>query len=228
MNKIIGISGLAGDGKDSLCNMLRPIFESSGFAFERIALADAIKDECKEALLSLYGIDPIVCSREDKARIRDFLVFHGKVKRIETQGTHWTSKVSNVISNLPAVESDRIICIPDIRHAEYEKDEVQWLKKNGGILIHVKKYNIENCYPYKRSYSIAVNDQEAIHTPKVEYHADFVLEWQDSSPLIPQDSYYCNESVAELFKMILSQINETKIPTKAQKKRKTIEKLKKI
>jgi len=58
MNKLIGISGLAGDGKDSLCNMFRQLFEERGYEFERIALADSIKEECKDALLSLYGIDP--------------------------------------------------------------------------------------------------------------------------------------------------------------------------
>ena len=36
MNKIIAISGLAGDGKDSLCDMLRELFESKGFEFETL------------------------------------------------------------------------------------------------------------------------------------------------------------------------------------------------
>ena len=36
MNKIIGISGLAGDGKDSLSTMLKALFEHDGFEFERM------------------------------------------------------------------------------------------------------------------------------------------------------------------------------------------------
>lgn len=228
MNKLIGISGLAGDGKDSLCNMLRALFEGIGYEFERIALADSIKEECKESLLSLYGIDPIICSREDKAKIRDFLVFHGKVKRIETNGTHWTKKVSEAISKLPKTKNDRIICIPDIRHAEYQNDEVYWLKKNGGILVHVKKYNIESASPFKKTFSIPVNNQEATHTPKVEALADYVLEWQDTSPKPPEDSYYSNRSVHELFSLIYDSLNETKSLSKSRKNKKNIENLRQI
>lgn len=228
MNKLIGISGLAGDGKDSLCNMLRALFEGIGYEFERIALADSIKEECKESLLSLYGIDPIICSREDKAKIRDFLVFHGKVKRIETNGTHWTKKVSEAISKLPKTKNDRIICIPDIRHAEYQNDEVYWLKKNGGILIHVKKYNIESASPFKKTFSIPVNNQEATHTPKVEALADYVLEWQDTSPKPPEESHFSKQSVYELFSLIYGSLNETKSLSKSRKNKKNIENLRQI
>lgn len=228
MNKLIGISGLAGDGKDSLCNMLRDLFEEMGYEFERIALADSIKEECKEALLSLYGIDPIICSREDKSKIRDFLVFHGKVKRIETRGAHWTNKISKTISELAKTKNDRIICVPDIRHAEYENDEVYWLKKNGGILIHVKKYSIESASPFKKTFSIPVNNQEATHTPKVEALADYVLEWQDTSPKPPEESHFSKQSVYELFSLIYGALSETKSSSKSRKNKKNIENLSQI
>lgn len=228
MNKLIGISGLAGDGKDSLCNMFRALFEEMGYEFERLTLADSIKEECKDALLSLYNIDPIICSREEKAKIRDFLVFHGKVKRIETSGTHWTKKLSNTIASLPKTKNNRIICVPDIRHAEYEKDEVYWLKKNGGILIHVKKYNIESASPFKKTFSIPVNNQEATHTPKVEALADYVLEWQDTSPKPPEESHFSKQSVYELFSLIYGALSETKSSSKSRKNKKNIENLSQI
>jgi hypothetical protein len=233
MNKIIGISGLAGDGKDSLCNMLRVLFEDSGYRFERMALADELKEECREALMSMYNINPIVCSREEKALIRDFLVFYAKVKREESKGTHWIGKLAKKISALPKTDVDRIICIPDIRHAQYEHDEAAWIKKNGGILIHVKKYQLEEIFTFKKSYSIPVNNEEATHTPKLEAIADFVLEWQDTSPVSPESSHFSKASVVELFKLVKEWLNAdspsaTKRPSKSQKTRKNIEKLKKI
>ncbi len=233
MNKIIGISGLAGDGKDSLCNMLRVLFEGSGYAFERMALADELKEECREALKSMYNINPILCSREEKALIRDFLVFYAKVKREESKGTHWIGKLAKKISSLPKIESDRIICIPDVRHAQYEHDEVAWIKKNKGILIHVKKYQLEEAFAFKKSYSIPVNNEEATHTPKLEALADFVIEWQDTSPVAPENSHFSRESVVELFILIRDSFlvdppKETKRLSKSQKTRKNIEKLKKI
>ena len=233
MNKIIGISGLAGDGKDSLCNMLRDLFESEGFAFERMALAEEIKEECREALMSMYNINPLTCSREDKATIRDFLVFYAKVKREESNGTHWVKKLDKKIKALPKSELDRIICIPDVRHAQYEKDEAQWIKKKKGILIHVKKYRIEEGVAFNKFYSIPVNSEEAHHTPKLEELADFVIEWQDTSPVAPENSHFSRESVVELFILIrdsflLDPPKETKRLSKPQKTRKNIEKLKKI
>lgn len=233
MNKIIGISGLAGDGKDSLCNMLRVLFEGSGYAFERMALAEELKEECREALMAMYNINPLSCSRDEKATIRDFLVFYGKVKREESKGTHWVKKLEKKIATLPKIELDRIICIPDIRYAQYENDEVAWIKKNKGILIHVKKYELEEAFTFKKSYSIPVNNQEATHTPKLEALADFVIEWQDTSPVAPENSHFSRESVVELFILIrdsflLDSPKETKRLSKSQKTRKNIEKLKKI
>jgi len=228
MNKIIGISGLAGDGKDSLCNMLRGLFESKGFEFERIALADELKEECREALLSMYNINPVICSRTEKAVIREFLVFYSKVKREESQGTHWVNKLAKKIKTLPKTKVDRIICIPDVRHAEYEKDEVAWIKKNKGILIHVKKYQIYELFAHAKFYSTPVNSEEAYHTPKLEELADFVIEWQDTSPIAPENSHFSKASVEELFRLIVETIGETKKPSKSQKLQKSIENLKKI
>lgn len=225
MNKIIGISGLAGDGKDSLCNLLRALFEEDGLQFERMAIADELKEECKQALLSIYNIDPITCSREEKDKIRDLLVFYAKVKREESKGTHWINKLGKRIQSLPKTEGDRIICIPDVRHAEYEKDEVAWIKKNKGILVHVKKYKIESSFPFKKTYSIPVNSEEAYHTPKLEEVADFVIEWQDTSPNPPEKSHFSKLSVVELYRLISGTFNETKNPTKSQKYKKNLENL---
>ena len=228
MNKIIAISGLAGDGKDSLCDMLKELFEGVGFEFERMALADELKEECREALLSMYNINPLSCSRREKAVIRDFLVFYAKVKREESKGTHWVNKLNKKIKALPKTKVDRIICIPDVRHAEYEKDEVAWIKKNKGILIHVKKYQIEESFTHNKFYSTPVNSEEAYHTPRLENLADFIIEWQDTSPTPPEDSHFSKASVVELFRLISETISETKKPSKSQKLQKNLENLKKI
>jgi hypothetical protein len=206
--------------------LLRVLFEDEGFQFERMAIADELKEECRQALLAMYNIDPVVCSREEKTKIRDFLVFYAKVKREESKGAHWINKLGKKIQALPKINEDRIICIPDIRHAQYEKDEVAWIKKNKGILIHVKKYKIESSYPFKKTYSAPVNNEEAFHTPKLEELADFVIEWQDTSPTPPEESHFSKLSVVELFRLILGSFNETKKPTKSQQFKKNLGNLK--
>jgi hypothetical protein len=165
---------------------------------------------------------------EDKSTIRDFLVFYAKVKREESSGTHWVKKLDKKIKALPKSKLDRIICIPDVRHAQYEKDEAQWIKKKKGILIHVKKYRIEEGVAFNKFYSIPVNSEEAHHTPKLEELADFVIECQDTSPIPPENSHFSKASVEELFRLIIETVGETKKPTKSQKLQKSIENLKKI
>lgn len=195
MNKIIGISGLAGDGKDSLFFLLKSFFEwNSKYRAKRIALADKLKEECRPALLDLYGIDILSCSREEKERVRDMMVFHGKMKRIETSGKYWTSLVEKEISESNC--KDTIFCIPDIRYSNYFGDEVDWIKRNHGTLIHVKKFkrnplSLGQFLLSDKVYTTPVNEEERKNTPKVEKLADYVIEWQDCYPQKPQDNEYC-------------------------------------
>lgn len=222
MKKIIGISGLAGDGKDTVCNLLNTFFASRGFYFERLSLADKLKQECSKAMLEMFGIDPLNCTREEKEIIRDYLVFYAKVKRIESRGKHWTSILDKIIKGdkIPHV-INKIYCIPDVRHGFYAEDEAQWIKKNGGILVHVKKFKIKNTFPYSIEYSSPVNEEEAFNTPIVERYADHVIELHDCSPNSPcYDLDYVN-AINETGKRILDSINETKFLHKSQKKTKT-------
>ena len=75
-NKVIGLSGIAGCGKDLFFSLL-----SKRLSCKRFALADELKQETKDILVPNYGIDPVTCGREDKDRIRPFLVFHGGLRR---------------------------------------------------------------------------------------------------------------------------------------------------
>ena len=131
MHKVIGISGVAGSGKDLFYSLL-----SRKINCERYALADNLKKEVKETSLKLYGIDSTNCSREEKNYIRPFLVSHGTMKRNQTDGTHWTKLLTKKIkedcfeylyesNNEP---TSRLACITDIRYDSFDKDEVFWLK----------------------------------------------------------------------------------------------------
>lgn len=222
MKKIIGISGLAGDGKDTVCNILGSFFRSNGFEFERLALADRLKAECSKALIEMFGIDPSNCSREEKEIIRDYLVFYAKVKRIESNGKHWTSILDKIIkSDKVNYINNKIYCIPDIRHGFYSQDEAQWLKRNNGILIHVKKFKIKSTSPYLIQYSDPINEEESFNTPIVERLADHVLELSDCFPEAPYKNPSYVKAVYEIGERILDSINGTKSHSKSQRKQKS-------
>lgn len=212
--KIIGISGLAGDGKDSLCGIFEDFFVDKGFGFDRLALADELKDECKAACKALFGVDPTCCTRKQKEKIRNYLVFYGKVFRENSKGEHWTARALKKIKR--SRRRKMIFCVPDIRHASYKNDECQWVKNNGGILVHVRKFKFKDqIIPYKgfksqRVYSCPVNCEEKSNDPKVRRLADFVLEWPDISPINPYQNTECVAAAKEVAKRIFDTFSEKK------------------
>ena len=138
--KIIGISGLAGAGKDLFFELCKEELSKKNFNSCRVALADKLKEECKEACLELFDIDPLNCDRQQKDKIRDFLVFFGLTKRLETEGTHWTSKanlkIKELSDNCSVHNVPNPVCfVTDIRYAKYPKDEHRWIKDQDGNIF---------------------------------------------------------------------------------------------
>jgi len=120
---MIGISGIAGAGKDLFCRLLLKEIKGA-----RIALADPLKEETRGFILQKYAIDIQNCTLEEKNRVRNLLVFYGGIKRYETKGEYWTNKAQKKVDGCRGTP-----IITDIRYAEYENDEVHWLKhKNVG------------------------------------------------------------------------------------------------
>ena len=175
---MIGISGIAGSGKDLFCKFLLKEIKGS-----RIALADPLKEETRGFILQKYGIDILSCSLEEKNKVRDLLVFYGGIKRYESKGTYWTDKAQKKADNCKHVP-----IVTDIRYAEYQNDEIHWLKaKNKGTLIHLRKYcEVETFGPQvKRVYFDPPNEDEKRNDPKIRDKADYCIEW----PHIENASY---------------------------------------
>jgi len=167
---MIGISGIAGSGKDLFCRVLLKEIKGT-----RVALADPIKEETRGFLLQKYGIDVSNCTLQEKNKVRDFLVFHGGLKRYETKGTYWTDLAQKKVDTIKGVP-----VITDIRYSEYENDEVNWLKgKNKGVLVHIRKYcELETFGPHvKRIYFDPPNEDESRNDPKLIDKADYCIEW---------------------------------------------------
>ena len=168
---MIGISGIAGAGKDLFCRLLLKEIQGT-----RIALADPLKDETRGFILQKYAIDILNCSLEEKNKVRDLLVFYGGIKRYETKGQYWTDKAQKKADACKGVP-----VVTDIRYAEYENDEVHWVKgKNKGILIHLRKYcEIEtmDIDQVRRIYFDPPNEDERRNDPKLIEKADYSIEW---------------------------------------------------
>ena len=166
----IGISGVAGCGKNTLSTIIIKLLQRMGLPYRELSIANNLKQEISWVSRELYGINSSNCTREEKNTIRPLLVAHGVIKRELSNGRHWVEMLNKELA------PDKINIITDIRFNKYEKDEVYWLKKEiNGVLIHLSRYDeIKG----KRVFFRPVNEFESENDPLVKEEADFVFNWK--------------------------------------------------
>ena len=177
-NKILGLSGVAGSGKDLFFELLNSKINN----LKRYALADKLKEDVFDFCIQQYDIDPLKCSRDEKNMVRPFLVSHGNIKRKISNGRHWINGLTKIIQEDLAdglIKSTDVICITDVRYGEFKKDEVYWLKNElGGSLVHISKYRMKN---KKRRYHPPANLAETVNDPRLVESADYKIKWPELS-----------------------------------------------
>ena len=188
--KVIGIAGVARSGKDTLCDLLRKGLLERGYKSQRFALADLLKAKIRPFLLEFFEIDIFDCSPEEKELVRPLLVEFGRAKRITSEGSYWTGLLQEEIDK---ADCD-VAIVTDIRYAEYEYDEADWLKEwNHGTLIHV-----ERVLPNGEILT-APNADEERNNPKLKELANTNLIWESNLVL-------AKEKVDELLENTLTKL----------------------
>ena len=188
MNKkpiVVGVSGVAGSGKDTFCSMLKKYLKSFNKECVAFSFAEALKKQVRDNSLDLYGIDPTNCSRDEKNIIRPFLVAHGKIMRDLSNGRHWVNIVDKKI------EYDKINLISDVRYCEYPEDEVFWIKSNRGVVVHVSRFTF---IKDEKIFIGPANSEEDRNDKIIKKLADFNVEWETGKN--------SEEKVIDIFKKI--------------------------
>lgn len=163
---IIGLSGLAGAGKDLFYELI-----SKEIKVKRFALADRLKADLQPRIHHETGVDIFNCSFEEKNSVRDRLVDYAKEKRQQSDGRHWIRRL-----NLDMLPLQQSVCVTDVRYDDYKRDEVYWLKVElGGVLVHISKYTILN--NNEKIFFEAPNEEERRNDPKLKAKADYIIEW---------------------------------------------------
>jgi hypothetical protein len=169
--KIIGLSGCATVGKDFFYSILESMHPS-----RRFSLGDILKNEMRQKLQEETGIDIFNCSAEQKEKVRPKLIEYGGRKRRETKGRYFTGILTSYIIN--TFTMGQIPVITDIRYAQYDKDELSWLKKElGGVLVHIEKHSIVGG---EKKYVEPPNEDEKINTPILKKNADYIIDWPEA------------------------------------------------
>ena len=208
----VGLSGFAGSGKDLFFSLSKSVLKKEGIPCMRLSLADELKQQCDKTCKEMFGISATKCSREDKSKIRDFLVFYGSVMRKQTEGKHWTDllnkRIKTIKRNLNTEQVKKAVCIvTDIRYSEYPEDETFWLKNNlKGTLIHISKYDKSYFFNGRKmqeydSFVGSPNSSESSQDPKIKKLSDISLLWQhcEGNPLRNKD---LKRAVKETFSQI--------------------------
>jgi hypothetical protein len=196
---VIGITGFARTGKDTLCGAL---LERANEASRRVALADELKREMAPIIKNYFNIDAFTDDDKEKSLIRPLMVAWGGIRREETQGTHWTALVTEKVKDIVACGGWAIIT--DIRYAnpKFKNDEVNWLKDNGGKLIHLKKYKLKSVsidldgrIKLRRVFTKAPNEQEKTNDKILIGKADFKIEWGEVGNSLSKLDKYVDDLV---------------------------------
>lgn len=162
---MIGISGLARSGKDTLAkNLAKIITNELGLEVKIFSFADRIKWQMKDVINDNYNISPYTEDTEEKNIIRDILVSHGETMKKIYGETIWADLIINDIKK----SKDKFFpIISDVRF----DFEAKTIKDNGGSIIHISKIGNE-----------PPNEIEAKNDPLVSAVADLCHSWPELEP----------------------------------------------
>lgn len=198
---VIGVAGVAGAGKDLFVETCRNELERRDKTAGSLAIANLLKSETRDWCEKHYGVDPVFCTREGKERIREFLVFHGTMKRKESNGRHWIDLANDVLKDAKQVYD--YVFVSDVRYNDFEKDEVHWIKQeHKGVLVHVSQYEmcevLDKCrWPKTKTDKVFLppaNKEEERNDPSLKAEADYILEWEKVEK-INKDKYITSKVV---------------------------------
>lgn len=183
-HNIIGISGAARSGKDTLCRgILRVLKQEYNLEGIRKSIAgDQIKKDLNDLFKSKLKLDIFTEKSEEKELIRPLLVEYGKILRKRTQGRYF-------IENFKKQENT-INIITDIRYVEYPKDEGYWLKNEiNGFLVFIERKNIFDA-----------NETEKSNNEILKNMADYSLTWDTLNENLEFDKKIIDHHASQILK----------------------------
>ena len=156
---MIGISGYARTGKDTLSDSFCNIFINLGINAKKFAFANCLKEDINEFCLKNFNISSFTKDDDEKKIIRPILVGYGEASRNKSRD-FWIKRMSTFID-------EKIF--PIISDVRYE-NEADWiLEKNGYIISLDRKVEDE--------WIEAANNEEKLNSPIVRKKACFHLHW---------------------------------------------------
>lgn len=163
--KIIGISGPARSGKDTLGDQFVNILTEWGMKCQKVSFANQLKLETDDFLKNTIGISSFTQDDEEKKIIRPLLVTWGTHVRRKLDPDVWVKSVEKLLTD------DVVTIISDVRF----ENELNWIKDNGGHSVFVDRYTPEG------KLVPPANKDEEEHTMKLRSECDHSFVWDSIS-----------------------------------------------
>jgi len=168
---LIGISGYARSGKDTLASILKESLLSSGIKTKVFSFAFSLKNDINDFCNSKIGISSFTEVTELKNKIRPILIAYGQVQRNISNGTYWLNKLKPEIDNF-FIDGGTVAIVSDLRFKEYEFDEVDFIRSYKNNMIITVSRIMENGI-----LNTAAHESESENLPRISRAADYELTW---------------------------------------------------
>lgn len=168
---VIGISGYARSGKDTLSSIIKDNLISKGISTKIFSFAFSLKSDIDSFCKSKIGISSFSEDTILKSKIRPILIAYGQVQREISNGTYWVNKLKPEIDSFLENGGSAAI-ISDLRFKEYEFDEVDFIRSYENNAIITISRIMEN-----GTLNVPAHRSELENFPKISEIADFELTW---------------------------------------------------
>ncbi len=133
---MIGITGLARSGKDTLAINLKSIIEEDlKIEVKFYSFASAIKSQLEDFLERYYDISPFTEDTEKKIITRPIMVAHGEQMKKHFGEDVWLKEVVKQIEQDKTAERKVFPIVTDVRF-DFEAKKIQ---EKGGTVVHISR-----------------------------------------------------------------------------------------
>lgn len=188
---LIGIAGNSRCGKDTLYSVLKNIYKLD---IDRISVGDIIKNDLRHVIGNL-GLNPNTEILSEKDVIRPLLAEYGVLARKSSKAKYFLDKLDREMY----ICKSKFVAVTDVRFAEYEYDELNFIKNNG-ILVYLER---ERTVDGQKTIIGPANKYEAENNPKLKNAADIIVKWPTAIGEIDiynlsELSIYCSDLVEKI------------------------------
>ena len=179
---MIGISGLARSGKDTLAEHLSDLISKDiGSKVKIFSFAEEIKSQADDFLKKYYNISAFSEDTKEKEYIRPLLVAHGECMKSFYGKNIWAETV------LKKIKSRKSKVFPIISDVRFDF-EAEYIKNKGGIILHISKQG-----------NLPPNEIEKKNDPLCKECADLQHTWESYAP---DKMHLCKDHASILWQML--------------------------